>query len=59
MCDLVLNVSAGMSPQRDDFSAKAAAYAMSIGDPVVVNRCQSPCRIGSGRSTPAAPVSPF
>jgi hypothetical protein len=32
MCDLGLNVSGGMSPQRDDFSAKAAAYAISVGD---------------------------
>ena len=59
MCDLVLNVSGGMLPQRDDFSARAAAYAMSIGEFIVVNRRQSPCRIGSDRSPSATPVSPI
>jgi hypothetical protein len=59
MCDLVLNVSGGMSPQRDDFSAKVAAYAMPIGDLIVLSRCKSPGRIGSDRSTSAGPVSPI
>jgi hypothetical protein len=47
MCDLGLNVSGGMSPQRDDFSAKAGAHAMSIGDLIAES-------FQSDRSTSAA-----
>jgi hypothetical protein len=37
MCDLALSVSGGMSPQRDDFSAKAAPPAMPVGDLTMAN----------------------
>jgi hypothetical protein len=37
MCDLALSVSGGMSPQRDNFSAKTAAPAMPVGDLIMAN----------------------
>ena len=51
MCDLALSVSGGMSPQRDDFSAKAAAHLMPAGDRFMANRLGSPSRSESARST--------
>jgi hypothetical protein len=42
MCDLALSVSGGMSPQRDNFSAKTAAPPMPVGDLIMANHRGSP-----------------